>query len=308
MMITNQARCVLKNGIVLLRWIAVVSSSVAAIISTMLPLYGEIPGGSWGGLFLLLLCSAFLIHGVLTHLLNDYTDHLSGTDAHSPAILSGGSRLIQTGEVPAETIGRMGKGLAAGLALLSAALLVTGFVRLGVLLAIGVWAAVSYSLRPLRTSYYPVAGEWISTFPSLFFLGLAGPWLALETVPEWALQNALVNALICIAWVMVHHIPDLNADARAVPKKVTSVVWASETFGLPFARLPALLYYGLAGACVFWLGLERLPAAIGLAASAAAAMFLIMKMNLEDPEEVSSVEKWLLLLAMSTAVWLGIFV
>ncbi|SFL93097.1 1,4-dihydroxy-2-naphthoate octaprenyltransferase [Salibacterium qingdaonense] len=307
-MITNQARSVLKNGMVLMRWIAVVSSSVAAIISTMLPLYGVIDGGQWSALFLLLLFSAFLIHGVLTHLLNDYTDHLSGTDARSPAILSGGSRLIQTGAVPAETIGRVGKGLAAGLALLAAALLVTGFVRLGVLLAVGVWAAVSYSLRPLRTSYYPVAGEWISTFPSLFFLGLAGPWLALETVPEWAFQNALVNALICIAWVMVHHIPDLRADARAVPKKQTSVVWAAERFGLVFSRLPAVIYYVLAGACAFWLGLERLPAALGLAVSTAAAIFLIMKMDVEDPEEVSSVEKWLLLLAMSTAVWLGIFV
>ncbi|SFP66113.1 prenyltransferase [Salibacterium halotolerans] len=304
----NKAGTALKNGIVLLRWIAVVSSSVAAITSTMLPLYGDIDGGQWSALFLLLLFSAFLIHGVLTHLLNDYTDYLSGTDEHSPAILSGGSRLIQTGAVPAETIGRAGKSLAAGLALLAAALLVTGFVRLGVLLAVGVWAAVSYSLRPLRTSYYPVAGEWISTFPSLFFLGLAGPWLALETLPQWAFQNALVNALICIAWVMVHHIPDVRADARAVPKKQTSVVWAAERFGFAFSRLPAVVYYVLTGACAFWLGIERLPAALGTAASAAAAIFLIVNMNVDDPEEVSKVEKWLLLLAIVTAVWLGIFV
>ncbi|MGY4690872.1 prenyltransferase [Salibacterium sp. K-3] len=307
-MMINKAGTVLKNGIVLLRWIAVVSSSVAAIISTMLPLYGELAGSRWSALFLLLLFSAFLIHGVLTHLLNDYTDHISGTDEHSPAILSGGSRLIQTGAVPVEVIGRIGKGLAAFLVLLAGALLVTGFFRLGVLLAVGVWAAAAYSMRPLRLSYYPFAGEWLCTFPSIFFLGLAGPWLALGTIPEWAYQNATVNALICIAWVMVHHVPDLNADARAVPKKQTSVVWAVEKLGLPFVRLPAVLYYVLAGGCAFWLGLERLPAALGLAASSTAAVILIVNMDVKDPEDVSNVEKWMLLLAFVTAVWLGVFV
>ncbi|MFZ4453699.1 prenyltransferase [Salibacterium aidingense] len=297
-----------KNGILLLRWIAVISSSVAAIISTMLPLYFRIPAGQWIALFLLLVFGAFLIHGVLTHILNDYTDYLSGTDEKSPAILSGGSRVIQTGAMSVETLGRIGKWLTILLMASAAVLLMMGYFRLALLIIVGVWAAAAYSIPPLRLSYYPLAGEWLCTFPSLLFLGFGGAWLALGTIPEWAMQNAVINALICIAWVMVHHIPDLSADAGASPKKNTTVVWAAETLGLPFCRLPAIIYYLLVGGCTFWLGLERLTASLGLAASAAAAIVLIVKMNIHDPEDVSNVEKILLLLAILTAVWLGIFV
>ncbi|RSL33978.1 prenyltransferase [Salibacterium salarium] len=303
----KETRKALKNGILLLRWIAVISSSVATIISTMLPLYVTISVGQWVSLFLLLLFSAFFIHGVLTHILNDYTDYLSGTDEHSPAILSGGSRVIQTGGMSAATLGSIGKWLTIVLFLLAAAFLVFGYVRLGILLAVGLWAAAAYSVPPLRLSYRPFVGEWLCTFPSLLFLGFAGAWLALDTIPEWAVQNATINALVCIAWVMVHHIPDLNADANAVPKKKTTVVWASETLGFHFIRLPAIVYYMLAGGCVMWLGTERLTAGAGVAVSIVAAIVFIIKMDVENAEEVSAVEKILLLLALLTAIWLGIF-
>src|SRR5699024_485804 len=94
-----------------------------------------------------------------------------------------------------------------------------------ILIVIGVWAAVSYSLPPLRLSYHPFVGEWFSLFPSIFFLGIAGPWIMFQTIPLWAFQHAIINALICMSWVMVHHIPDIKADQRAVPQKRTSVVW-----------------------------------------------------------------------------------
>src|SRR5699024_267551 len=49
-------------------------------------------------LFIFLSIAATIVHGGLTHLFNDYADFLSDTDAKSPAILSGGNRVIQKPE------------------------------------------------------------------------------------------------------------------------------------------------------------------------------------------------------------------
>ncbi|MHC0553056.1 hypothetical protein [Salinicoccus sp. CNSTN-B1] len=81
----------LKGLKMVVRAIAVVTSSIAAIISTALPLllgYDiKVPG--LFGLSLLLATGALLVHGVLTHVLNDLMDFESGTDQASPALLSG---------------------------------------------------------------------------------------------------------------------------------------------------------------------------------------------------------------------------
>ncbi|SEA31806.1 1,4-dihydroxy-2-naphthoate octaprenyltransferase [Thalassobacillus cyri] len=306
----NQALAILKGGGLLLRSVAVVSSSVATIVSTVLPLYLYYPIALYRliSLFLLLTLGAFVIHGVLTHILNDYIDHQSGTDAHSPAILSGGSRVIQEGYFSSEALWRFGKSLFALLAMVVAMFVIFGYYQMAILLAIGLWGAVSYSLPPLRLSYLPLVGEWLATFPSVFFLGVAGGWLMLDPTPEWVLQNAVINALFCIAWVMIHHIPDRDADRKAVPTKKTSVVWSVERFGTAFSRLPALVYFGLTGLCALWLGLDRLWAAVGLVIMTGAAVFLIFKMDVEDHQQVSACEKAILILAMVNAVWLGIFI
>ncbi|GGF30126.1 hypothetical protein GCM10010954_31580 [Halobacillus andaensis] len=309
-MLTNQTLTSLKGGWLLLRSIAVISSSIATIVSTVLPLYlyTSISSQELYPLFFLLILGAFIIHGVLTHLLNDYVDHRSGTDQYSPAILSGGSRVIQTGYISPENLWRTGKSLLLLLILVVLTFLFFGYYKLAILLSIGIWGAVSYSLPPLQFSYRPFIGEWLSTFPSVLFLGLAGAWLTLDSLPEWVWQNAALNALFCIAWVMVHHIPDRDADRQATPMKRTSVVWSIEKFGLAFSRLPALLYFGLTGACAVWLGLERIEAAVGLLVLTGAAIILVLKMEVQDDEQVSSYEKIILILAMINAVWLGIFI
>ncbi|MFG6147851.1 prenyltransferase [Halobacillus sp. B23F22_1] len=309
-MLTTQTLTSLKGGWLLLRSVAVISSSVATIISTILPmyLYTSISPQELYLLFFLLFLGAFIIHGVLTHILNDYVDHRSGTDQRSPAILSGGSRVIQTGYISPENLWRIGKSLLLLLFLLILAFLFFGYYKLAILLSIGIWGAVSYSLPPLQFSYRPFIGEWFSTFPSVLFLGLAGAWLSLDHLPEWVWQNALINALFCIAWVMVHHIPDRDADRQARPMKRTSVVWSIEKFGLAFSRLPALLYFGFTGTCAVWLGLDRIEAAAGTLVLTIAAIILVLKMRVGDDEQVSSYEKIILLLAMINAVWLGIFI
>jgi len=306
----NQALSKLKGAWLLLRSIAVISSSVATIISTFIPLFLYYPTSvdKLISIFLLLVLGAFLIHGVLTHILNDYIDHESGTDIHSPAILSGGSRVIKTGLISSETLWRLGKGLILILSMVVIAFIIFDYYKLAILLSIGLWGSISYSLPPLRLSYRPFVGEWLSTFPSVLFLGLAGAWLTLDHIPEWALQNAVINALFCIAWVMIHHIPDRKADKQATPPKQTSVVWATDKFGSAFSRLPALFYFVLTGMCALWLGFDRLWAMIGLLAILITVISLIIKMKENDDHQVSAYEKLILMLAIVNAVWLGIFI
>lgn len=304
------AMLLLKNTIRLLRPIAVITSSVVIIFSGVFPLfaYYDLPKGVLSAVSLLLLVGCFIIHGALTHALNDYTDYLSGTDQHSPAYLSGGSRVIQEGRIAPQTLKWIGYGLAIGLLVVAGVLAVFGYYPLALLLVIGVWGAASYSMPPLRFSYIPLAGEWLSTFPSAFFLGLAGVWIMLGDFPEWAVQNAVINALYCIAWVMIHHIPDLQADQQASPVKRTSVVWSVAMFGPKYSSLPAIVYLILIGLCAFWLGTDRLWAAIGVAVIAILSIFLIVRTDIQDAEQVTACEKKLLLIAMITAIWLGIFI
>jgi 1,4-dihydroxy-2-naphthoate polyprenyltransferase len=306
----DQALSLLKTCWTLMRAIAVVSSSLAAVVSTTLPLifYPFLSTGYLVVLFFLLTFGAFTIHGFLTHIFNDYADYKSGTDAYSPALLSGGSRVIQKGMISLHRMKQLGIGISSALLLIAAVSALLGRHEPALLLVVGVWAAASYSLSPLRLSYRPFLGEWLSLFPSILLLGLAAPWIALGELPVWGMQNALVNALFCVAWVMVHHIPDLEADKKADPVKRTSVVWFADTFGIYYARFPALLYFLLMALTAFWFAPERIWAAGGVAAASVFAVFLVLKMDVTNHEQVSAYEKLLLLAAMVTAVWIGIFV
>lgn len=294
----------------LLRVVAVATSSVAAIMSTWLPLvFGyTFPFITLFLLLLLLIAGAFLVHGLLTHIFNDITDFESGTDAHSPALLSGGSRVIQTGAMSLSTLKRLGGILVITLCLSAIILAFFEQYELAVLIIVGIWGALSYSSAPFKFSYKPFIGEWLSLFPSLCMLGLAAPWIMLSAIPLWGWQNAIVNAVWCMAWVMVHHIPDIEADKKAVPVKRTSVVWSVGRFGNKAAPFPALLYLFFISILAIWIMFTRPVAGLGALVIALYGLFLIMRMNTQKPEAATDVEKKLLLLAMSTAIWLGIFV
>lgn len=297
------------GGWSLLRIIAVISSSFATVLSSMLPLflYSSISVGYLLLVLFIVSLGALIIHGMLTHLFNDYADFLSGTDSISPAILSGGSRVIQKKWIRPETVWRLGKWLMFVLLFFAMLMIIIGRYELTFLVSVGVWAAYSYSLPPFKLGYRPFLGEWLSLFPSLFFLGLAGPWMIFETVPLWAIQNATINALFCMGWVMVHHIPDVDADKQAVPKKRTTVVWAVDTFGTKFSQLPAFLYVLMTGLCAIWLISTRLWASLFLVIIIMYALVMIMKIEPKNVEQVTNVEKKLLLLAVIIAVVLGVF-
>jgi 1,4-dihydroxy-2-naphthoate octaprenyltransferase len=299
----------LRGGWKLLRFIAVISSSFVAILSSLLPLllYTSLSAETFILMFIFLGLGATIVHGVLVHLFNDYADNLTGTDAHSPGILSGGSRVIQEGFMQPAYVLKLGKWVAAVLLVMAAIVAMLGYIEVTFLILVGIWAAISYSLPPISLSYRPFLGEWLSLFPAIFFLGIAGPWLLLDAVPVWAYQNAVINALVCMGWVMVHHIPDVNADIKAKPKKQTSVVWFVERFGMEFAKVPALLYFFIAGLCTIWVGIDRLTAGIIAAIFLVIGMAFIMKADSRNVEQVTRCEQILLLLAILIGLVLGIF-
>lgn len=299
----------LQGGWMLLRFIAVISSSIVTILSSLLPLflYTSISTEYLFFAFIFLSIAAITFHGVLVHLFNDYADFLTGTDAHSPAILSGGSRVIQKGFMEPQHVLKTARWLAIALLAFAILMAVIGRYELTILIIIGIWSAISYSLPPFRLSYRPFLGEALSLFPAIFFLGIAGPWIILDSVPLWAYQNAVINALVCMGWVMVHHIPDIEADMQALPKKQTTVVWFVERFGIGFARFPAFIYLLIAAICAVWTGMERTTAGLVTLGIMLAGMILIMRMNPENVKQVTVYEKLLLLFAVLIAIVLGVF-
>ncbi len=305
----NQLINLFKAGWTLLRLIAVVSSSVVTILSSLLPLYfhTSLSNGRLIFMFIFLSVAAVIVHGGLTHLFNDYADHLSGTDDVSPAVLSGGSRVIQNKLISPTRVLMLGKWISIILLVTALIMAILNRFELTILILVGVWAAYSYSLPPLRLSYRPFLGELFSLFPAIFFLGLAGPWILLETIPLWAYQNAVINALACMGWVMVHHIPDIEADKNATPIKITSVVWVVDKFGLRFAGFPALLYYGLALVYSTWLLKDRFWTGIIVIILLFIGILLISSVQASKVQQVTQIEKKLLLLAIIIAITLGLF-
>src|SRR5699024_9068228 len=164
------------------------------------------------------------------------------------------------------------------------------FVRYGlsIFIVVCVCAAHSYSLPPLQLSYRPFVGEWLSLFPAIFFLGLAGPWIALDTFPLWAYQNAPVNAFVCMGWVMVHHIPVIKSDHMATLIKSTSVLWFVEKFGIQFSRFPPLLYYVLAFFCSILLLLDRFWTGLIVLSLLLIAMYCVYKIQPKNVQQVTN--------------------
>ncbi|MCT2536084.1 prenyltransferase [Aquibacillus koreensis] len=309
-MIPTQSTFSLKGIGMLLRLIAVVFSSVATILSTLLPLifYYQISWLSFLETTSVLLVGAILIHGVLTHVLNDIADHQSGTDQYSPGILSGGSRVIQTNTMTVTRLKQLGTLMSAFLLLLAFLFTVFGYLEFAILTLVGIWGAVSYSLRPFQFAYIPFIGEWFCLFPTMLALAIALPWIMLAPIPVWAWQNSLINAVWCMAWVMFHHIPDRHADQKAKPMKRTSVVWAVERMGAKGTKFPVLLYFMIVGLLSIWIAWTRPVAALGVSIILIYAIRIVLRVNVENVEELTAVEKRLLYLALAIAIWLGIFV
>src|SRR5699024_21196 len=277
--------------------------------STSIPLilyYPELNNGTVLLLIGVLLLGSFLTHGLLTHIVNDLADFKSGTDEHSQGVLSGGSRVIQTRQFTYRQLKLFGIVLSA--VMMSAAILffISGHIELGILTVIGIWGALSYSIKPFIFAYRPFAGEWLSLFPSMLFLGLAAPWIMLDVIPLWAWFNAVVNAVWCMAWVMVHHMPDIDADQRARPVKRTTVRYAANKWGRRAAHRPAVTYLTVVAVLAVIMTSTRELAGLVTLILSIVTILMLFDMKNSDVGAVRSVEKKMLIMAAVTAIFLGL--
>lgn len=261
---------------VLLRFVPVLTWSMSALLIGVAAAWAA-GYANWFHLALMYI-GAILVQGFVTHAYNDITDWRSGTDPASPRIMSGGSHVIPRGYFSLRDLGAIG-GLSLILAL-AIGLYLTLAVGPGVaiIVAIGLFAGVFYTTPPLATGYRPFVGEWLTALPALVALPVGAYYILARSVAPVVLVAAVVHGILCIGRLMNHHIPDMDADTVANPRKVTSVVWVREKFGLRFVPWLGAAYF-LIAAAVATLGglllspalLVSVPVAVSCAALAATA-------------------------------------
>lgn len=231
----------LKGLGILLRPVATLSWTGGAFIlsaglaSRAIPLTTD-----WSRLLRVLLV-AIVIQGWLSHSLNDRTDWQTGTDQNSNEYFSGGSGALRQGY-----LGFGELAVVAGASLVAVLLLVRSRAPVWALwlyLAVGLWGAVAYSCRPWRLSYYPLRGEWLAAFPAITACGLASYQVLAKDLVFTAVAAAILHGLLCVCWLMQHHLPDWSRDLQATPPKLTTVAAAAARFGLERARLVVVAYF-----------------------------------------------------------------
>lgn len=181
-------------------------------------------------IFALTLVAVWAFH-MGSNLLNDYYDHLSGTDdinqVRTP--FSGGTRVIQEGLLAPSSIKKVGYGsFVVGAALFYFLYTQTGPAVL-VLAAIGGLVGLAYSARPVWLCYRGL-GE--------LFLGLNfGPFLVLTAYycqtgdfSVAALAAGLICGVFASAIITINEVPDIDADAKV--GKNNLVVRFGKGFGI----------------------------------------------------------------------------
>lgn len=192
-------------------------SAIPVIVGSTLPFWLRPAGFVWNtGLFLVTLVAVVAIH-IASNLANEYYDHLSAADASSTHRdgFSGGSGLIQSGDVPARAYLRGFVVLYAvgiGLGLYLNAVLPGNLVLL--LGAIGVLAGYFYTAPPLRLSYRGL-GE-IAVLVAFGVLPVVGAYFVQTRTVSWQVVLAslpVAFAAVLVLWV--NEIADAEADSRA---------------------------------------------------------------------------------------------
>lgn len=291
----------------LIRIIPVLSWSGAGVLTTLLPLVLYHNAPLW---LVFPFIGGVLVQGLLAHSINDLTDYNSKTDQYSPGILSGGSRVIQKGLLTIPQLKALIL-LLLFLGIFSEFLFIENdqYV-LSIVMAIGIWSALSYSLPPLRLSYAPFIGEWLCAFPAMISLSLTSPLFYLHNLPDWAIENAIVHAFLSLGWLMIHHIPDCDADKTALPCKNTTVVWSLHHFRNKkwAAKLPAFFYITLAGLFVLSFFVQRPLATAGSFFIILSILYLVFHTDPDSLEKVTLTEMKVIVLTFCNAIWLGIFI
>lgn len=192
---------------------------------------------------MLLVVICILFQGFAAHAFNDREDWRSGTDRQSPGILSGGSKVVKQAFFNLRDLSFIGAAaLALGTALGLYFVYYYGLFIL-LLLAVGIWAAVAYTAPPVRLSYRPLLGEWLGACPATVACTM-GTYLILTGQLTWpVLAVASVHGTFSVAWLMQHHLADINSDLGATPPKLTTPAVIAHRYGIAAARWVVALYF-----------------------------------------------------------------
>ncbi len=216
-----------KGFWVLFRFIPVLSWSFSAIVLGLSIVVGHL---SWSvirfrDLFLIIL-SAALLQGLIAHAYNDLIDWKSGTDKYSPGILSGGSRVIPKQLIRENELTSIALwSIMAVLVIALYFIYVIGYEIL-IFLVVGLWAAVAYSCSPLKLAYRPWLGEWLCAWPAMLICTVGTSYvLSRGRLYGESILFGMIHATFSITWLMLHHIPDIDADLRAKPPKLTTIAY-----------------------------------------------------------------------------------
>lgn len=206
----------------------------------------------------IVLVGGVLLQGYITHGLNDLYDWDSGTDKTTSGAISGGSHVLRQGLLTVRHLW-----LAVGVASLAyGALLIWVTALRGSVVAllglVAVLAAVAYSVPPFRLCYRPLLGEWLGIFPPVVGGVLAVGIAVGGQVTPLLVAVALIQAVICVASVMEHHLVDVDSDWAAHPQKRTSPAVWQRGHGRPGCHV-ALIYQLLAVALSVSLALSVSP-------------------------------------------------
>jgi len=221
-------------------------------------------------LFFLALFAIMALHSG-SNLANDYFDHLSGDDwaNKNPTPLSGGSRFIQQGILPARDILITSlTALVIGSILGLIIVFITKSVFVLILGLIGVLGGFFYTAPPARLGYR-AAGEIAIAF--LFgLLPVSGAYyIQVKTLHPIILLPASIIGILIFLVILINEFPDRPADA-AVNKRtlvvtfgVSAALWIYRIVlaaGYALALGSAFLYSTLFFAGLFFLG--TLPIAV----------------------------------------------
>lgn len=287
---------------VLLRPVATLSwTGGAFILSLGLASRGSLPPVPWARL-LRVLAIAVVIQGWLSHSLNDRTDWQTGTDRGAREFFSGGSGVMRLGYFDSRELS-----LVAVLSLLLVGALAAARGvpwTLWLYLAVGLWGAIAYSCRPWRLSYQPLAGEWLAAFPAITVCGLATYEALVGDLAFVAVAGSVLHGLLCVCWLMQHHLPDWWRDLHATPPKRTTIASLAAHLGLQRARLLVVVYFLLTFALAVGLSLisSRFVWTAMLALSGAA---LAWRQDVFNQRQVAARELQMVAISLLNAVLVG---
>jgi len=281
----------LKPGITgffrITRFVPVLASSLCAFALGILPAISSKGFNiltAWH--VLLIVFAGITLHCVTGHAYNDFTDWRSGTDKHSPGILSGGSGVIEEGllnESKLFLIGLAGMALPILIGLYFYSLRGVNVIYI---LLIGIWAGASYSLPPFRLAYRPLAGEWLALFPAFISI-TAGSFFILTGGMSWQVITAgIIHGLITLGWIMQHHLTDIKSDLNAIPVKITTPAFVFKYWGIYATRFVPVLYFFFASIVSFAGAIFIKPI---LALSIISSSLCIYIAVMTDPSDVHSI-------------------